>query len=1502
MTNPEAHQTSPPRGSGASRYSTGGGGTVLEHRYGALLLSHLLSGDPAPEMGSDVTVDRVAFQARAESDIDDYMLVGRGGDGAERRTFVAVRRAPKLIPSDVRSVELVATYLPTLLNDWLAVQAGSTRLVLASTRTTAVHELGQLATIAQTRPDESAFREAVAQPGQANRQVRKRLELLDKLVEGSAERVDSGAIPSSELTWRLLSSLMVREVRLEPPDESEHAAVTARLRTQTVGGTPAEATRLSAALGALVGRYAPTGATVDEAILRRDLVGAADLRRSSSHPSAWAVLDGLAVRLTERTRKLLVDSSGQELELERSEARAGLTAALEAAGSEAINMSSALVITGEPDVGKSALVLRAADDLRAAGGATVEISLRDLPRTTLGVEHFLGAPIGDVLAGADVRPVRVLVIDGAEAALEGRHDMLRDLASAALRVGLGVAVVTRTDAEQQVTEILKQAAETPTAGGHGPTRFVVSGLTRPEIAKLTGTFSALSRIGNDPRNVWLLSRPGLVDVLLQADPTSEIPDRALSEADVFAATWSRRVRRRELSADDGISPDEREQALLALARRALGLGAPINGSAARALVSLRSDGLLLPSGPIAAWNSGDEFASDLIRDFALARLLRVEGYKPLLSTDDPPRWAMRGARLACQSALAAADNNSEEARRTEQTQFDQLAGMAGARWSEIPLQAVLTVPDALERAWPTLSSDPEQGLSTLIRVALQRYTGFGIGDSEVLAPLVELIHDHRKEPRAHYDPALNERIVELRLAWLSGLVVPDAESDPLRARVRDTLLEQPVFRTESRIEALALLGPDLDENAEEYLRAVADEYPNALAPVIESPIAVTSLTLNHPELLAELAEAYYIIDLVKDDDPWGATYSAGDDGVRHHSRIARTAGSSMAAWYYGPFWQLLVRSPLVGLRTINRILDHGARARGRLLSDLSGRMPDLKDDNVSGLEIELPGVGRRLHVDAPDVWRWYRGTSVGPYPCVSALLAVERFADQLIALGFTLTRVVGLLLADCHNLAMPGLVAGMLIRHIDAVTDELDPWLSQPDLWSWEFERVVLEAHSPIQGADPEDLHARERRYWSLREAAAYLVLNAMARTDVARSSALRECGQALMRRARLGVPDIDPDDSSRDLELASLVVVAGWAATFDPHNYASRSLQDGSVVVEQQTPSHIGDALRELSAGSARDLESSHLITRYALAVDRNTSSETMHDDIAAARNLLDADPPGTALDPRSGPAAVAASAVLGHASGTVTLSEDDLRWAADLLIGCAISPHAGEFAYEETVNRMEADRSAAAAAPALLLLCARGEIGSPSREQVEDALLASATSRFHEVRLIAATALIHVWESGCVLGIEGASCIHETALQATEAAARLCHLGPRGGDGHRLALPITGSLLAELAKVAPEDVLPAYLVAPIAAAADAATLDSCVREQATHLCDELLQAHIRGVMHWLAQGWDYSDPLDHNTHVANALFSLATRGEPDYLLRHIEGYVHYPAALSPDPPKKSA
>lgn len=57
--------------SAASPYSTGGGGTVLEHRYGATLLTHVLSGAPLYELGDTAAPLSVKFQAGSVSDTDD---------------------------------------------------------------------------------------------------------------------------------------------------------------------------------------------------------------------------------------------------------------------------------------------------------------------------------------------------------------------------------------------------------------------------------------------------------------------------------------------------------------------------------------------------------------------------------------------------------------------------------------------------------------------------------------------------------------------------------------------------------------------------------------------------------------------------------------------------------------------------------------------------------------------------------------------------------------------------------------------------------------------------------------------------------------------------------------------------------------------------------------------------------------------------------------------------------------------------------------------------------------------------------------------------------------------------------------------------------------------------------------------------------------------------------------------------------------------------------------
>jgi hypothetical protein len=260
---------------------------VLEHQYGATLIAALLTGDQMPELGDGAAPFSVRFQASSDSPVDDFLVVGRTPDGRERRVSIGVRRDPKFVESDQKTVPLLTGYIGVVTGHWDEVRAGRWRLALATaSRDKATTEVRDLAEIAQHSGGEQEFRAEVAQPRRARQALRDRLNHFDVLVRAAADKAaaDAAGIEAGELTWRLLTSLTVRELRLEGADTSDRTAVVNRLRGATRDRTPEAADALFARLAELSGRYAPAGAIVTEEKLRRDLSGV-PLTRSQA-PSA----------------------------------------------------------------------------------------------------------------------------------------------------------------------------------------------------------------------------------------------------------------------------------------------------------------------------------------------------------------------------------------------------------------------------------------------------------------------------------------------------------------------------------------------------------------------------------------------------------------------------------------------------------------------------------------------------------------------------------------------------------------------------------------------------------------------------------------------------------------------------------------------------------------------------------------------------------------------------------------------------------------------------------------------------------------------------------------------------------------------------------------------------------------------------------------------------------------------------------------------------------------
>jgi TPR repeat protein len=289
----------------AAPYATGGGGTVLEHRYGAVLLACLLTGDPVTELGDDATPVSVRFQASAVSPVDDLLVVGRTPDGGERRVSIGVRRAPALVASDDASARLFTSYLRIVTDSWEELLAGRWRLCLAVASPNApVRQLRALAEIARACVDEPEFRAEVARPRRTNQGVRARLPHIDALVTAARAEIDTGNVGTGELTWRLLSSLWTRELRLEGTDQTDRTHAVQSLRAITPNRTAAAANELFLRLTELANNYAPAGAQVTVQRLRQDLSGT-PLRPSPSPAGLDVTVKGAALPVTVWDAQLL---------------------------------------------------------------------------------------------------------------------------------------------------------------------------------------------------------------------------------------------------------------------------------------------------------------------------------------------------------------------------------------------------------------------------------------------------------------------------------------------------------------------------------------------------------------------------------------------------------------------------------------------------------------------------------------------------------------------------------------------------------------------------------------------------------------------------------------------------------------------------------------------------------------------------------------------------------------------------------------------------------------------------------------------------------------------------------------------------------------------------------------------------------------------------------------------------------------------------------------------
>jgi hypothetical protein len=1430
-------------------------------------------------------VTEVAFQQGPAGPVDDlHIRLARDGDGGESlELWVAARRRPDFIRSDEDTAKLVGTFVAALGEP---TEPGVERrlVVTVAGQQSGASELAELTALARSM-DESAFAVEMAADGRPRQALKSRYEHVRDLVAAALEPGDDAA----ETTWQLLKQMYVSMPRLETPDEMDWTALLTELEGWARDQTAAGAEVLRAKLESLAAVYAPAAAVMRRAQLARDAHVALRLDRHAA-TAAWEELRRIDREARDGVRLVC---GTDDVRLPRDDARAALAAALDG--------SPVLIVSGDSGTGKSALVRSLVEHYEAAEPEDFEavvLNLRQLPRHPTELRSALGAPMERVLTEMHA-PRRLLVIDGADVQAETDETPLATITGSALESDVAVCIVASSEGRAAVEGV---AAHLGIAVAH----HEVAGLTDEEVDSLVEQVPALQRLASVPLSRELLRRPAIADLLARAGGE----DLPLSDSAAMDVVWAGLVRDHERTVRG--TPDARDHVLRRLAADALEPGRLELGQlAADALDGLKRDGVLRSSE--STWSAAPSFTHDILRTYAVAKVLG-EDAQPVerLKLHNTPRWTLPAMRLVVEQRLRHDAPTDRLTLPDAQHMFDELADSgAGVRWADVPSEAALGLPEArqlLAGSWDELTVKDGNGLRRVLRVMGLRYRRAGFLERLVAHNLAALLLERG------WPTGTNAEVTEFIEGWLLSLViVPTPSGDSERQRLLELILhridegdrrerelaEEQAARLaartaeevaeaearaakfamfssigfdddddddfevpsrdlpgeltfESTVRCLALLGPDMGSEGEALLRRVADRDPYRLAPALESPLAGVAIAQFNPKLLVDLTEAYYI-----DRRSRSSGGLSHDYGIRHHE----SAGfGPLAGYYLGPFLALFRADFIGGVGCLNRMLNHAARTRVKVL----GRHDPT--DVTDGLSVELNLTGSpRAYVGDGHVWLWYRGTGVGPYPCMSAMQALEVVVDELIERGQLTPDVLArFLLTDCDNLAMPALVYGMLVRHLGPGSSAIDSFLAEPAVWHLEFGRVTSE-HSGL-AARGAPVTAADRRNWDPWRVAMVLALSA----DDTRAEELRELGGRLEARS-LEVGE-DPTTARR------------WAAALDRDAYDATHTDEGIVVQQREDPD-VAAALEAQRVDNARFNESLRLQSRYVDRFDQIRRPpplvlDELTADVAVARDLLGTLPAGGDRLASEGPIAAAAAALEGAYLDGLDVPLDDLVWAAQVLLD-VIAEHINRIpdaVEDHQLYPNGADRSAARGLPLLRTPAAaelRQTLAAAGAQSPDTALTWLFTKSPIEVRIFASRALDAVWASPC----EGSPCHHRAALDLVEDSVRHASVRQSSWNPEDDRGPLTGPLLPALASAGEQEVVAPDLSPALRALGAEARHETCVHAAAAELLPAVLAAQRRSVK-----------PFDHGYHqsesdalfAARATLTVAACGDSELLLEH--------------------
>ena len=965
----------------SSPVATGGAGTTFEQHVGAMFLALLLVRG-IPVVFKDCQVDEVSFQTQGLGwQTDDLLIACSSPEYSRRRLAIQVKRTLRVQASSTDCQETFRGFWSDFNHpDKFVPDSDALLLVTLRGTNTLLEGLGSLLDCARSSSDESDFAHRLATPGLSSQETRK----CESVIKAIVTDPDS-LPPGNNDFWRFLKAVRLLSLDLTTSTAQTEGFIKHGLALACTESNPIEAAE-SAWLKLI--EFAASAAMGARTIKRQDL--------PEQLLSQHRAFDGAqaAIRLQRDHTELILgeirSAIAGSIVLERDE--------LERQAAEVLENNQALILTGAPGSGKSAiaksLVLSNYDDYECLSFRAEEFAKSSIDEVLSG--SMTGVQL-KFLLGAQRRAL--IHVEGVERLLEHPvRDAFADLVGVAEECENVHLLLTCRDyaAATAITAFFRR-------GNLSPAVVSVPPLNDQEMDTVATSLPALQAPFSNPRIKDLMRNPFLLDLAAKLDWAGE------SDLPTDAVAFRRRCWRDVIRCDSvtaAAMPDRRERALVSLSEkraRELRPFVPIDGIDEEALDSLFKDGIVR--------KDENGFATpvhDVIEDWAIIRWTEsvVARHQwqaaPIAESVGEHPAIRRGFRGWLQEVLEQDNHNADRL---------VLSGYGDDSVAQHFRDDLLVSMLRSHSAKGFISRQKAQLLAQegrllvrlihLLRTACKKNPSWL--DGRQIMPSVLLEPDGEAWPAvleataAGFDsltPASSDLLVGLLEDWSHGvsLWMPLPDGAIAVGKIAFGLLDRldgwgHRDQRERMLQVIAKV-PRCDESRftdllqraavrENQRNTICDE----LAEILLSGVEGTAACRDFPELMVKLALSKYCLTDADLERRFHWSPTDVDDAFGLRANVER--------WYFptsairGPFRPLLMFHPADGVQLVLDLLNHAGSWYGerKLISEFM-EAPFL-------INLSVPGHGEVQQWANDRLWSAYRGTSVVPNVIQCALMALE---------------------------------------------------------------------------------------------------------------------------------------------------------------------------------------------------------------------------------------------------------------------------------------------------------------------------------------------------------------------------------------------------------------------------------------------------------------------------------------------------------------------------------